>query len=197
MKRLAQKLPFSIDAYRDVAGSKVFRNSSRTNLSKPLFLVPGTPWRYHRAASPSGLSALWVPSIDVFLRLLALFCRSLLTQWQNICWQIGRPRQAVTEKYVEGGKSKKLKLPLLYNIHATYGRIQMTKMPKSLKKTSMALRTRLVSLLAEIGIHGVAVSVPAWARRPPRRAPPPPATSCCRRTTATGRTTRATAASVR
>ena len=33
----------------------------------------------------------------------------------------------------------KLKLLLLYSIHATYGRIQMTEMPKSLKKTSMVV----------------------------------------------------------
>ncbi len=32
----------------------------------------------------------------------------------------------------------KPKVPLLYSIYATYGRIQMTEMPKILKKTSMA-----------------------------------------------------------
>ena len=75
---------------------------------------------------------------DVLLRLLVLCCHSLLTHWHNSCWA-DWPAQAGSNRKAGRGKSMKLKLLLLYSIHATYGRIQMTEMPKSLKKTSMPI----------------------------------------------------------
>ena len=65
-----------------------------------------------------------------------LCCRSLLTHWLNSCWA-DWPAQAGSNRKAGRGKSMKLKLLLLYSIHATYGRIQMSEMPKRLKLTSL------------------------------------------------------------
>ena len=72
---------------------------------------------------------------DILIRLLVLCCRSLLTHWHNSCWA-DWPDQAGSNRKAERGKSTKLKLLLWYSIHATYGRIQMTDLYKSLSETS-------------------------------------------------------------
>ena len=70
------------------------------------------------------------------LRLLVLCCHPLLTHWLNSCWA-DWPAQAGSNRKAGRGKSVKLKLLLLYSIHATYRRIQMTEMQKSQSKTSL------------------------------------------------------------
>ena len=49
------------------------------------------------------------------------------------------PGASHTYRKARRDKNMHLKLPLLYSIHATCGRTQMTEMPKSLKNTSMLL----------------------------------------------------------
>ena len=88
----------------------------------------------HAVPLPDDIS--FVEVRDVLLRLFWFCCHSLLTHWHNSCWA-DWPAQAGSNRKAGRGKSMKLKLLLLYSIHATYGRIQRTEMPKSLKKTPM------------------------------------------------------------
>ena len=92
------------------------------------------------------------PNIDVSFSLLVLCCRSLLTHWHNSCWA-DWPAQAGSNRKAGRGKSMKLKLLLLYSIHATYGRIQMTEMQKSLSETSMILLPG--GLILQLSCHPV------------------------------------------
>ena len=84
-----------------------------------------------------------------------LCCRSLLTHCHNSCvpdW----PAQACRHRKAVRDKGIKLKLLLLYSIHTTYRKIQMTGMEKSLSKTSMPTAT--VSSPSLAGFAAAAVS---------------------------------------
>ena len=103
--------------------SIILPNERRTR--NRLHIRPCAATKSHQNASSDRLPIPY--SRDISLRLFVLCFRSLLTHRHNSCWaewpaQVGRIRKAGR------GKSMKLKLPLLYSIHVTYGGVQMTEM---------------------------------------------------------------------